>query len=247
MDLEEIQKELKDFEKKVEDSIQFYKDLQKKPLPDVVEVGDYAANAIGGIIELTDAETMGDWNKRAINIRQVNATLDQFDKNLQDTLLRGDGAILANEVLKCLMLLQFLLSNLGEFTIIIYETVKLAIKGIFELGKNYAEYLVTGGWTKDVLNTVFHPVQARDRMITRGAEMRRWIKETALKVLTLVSISVLLAYLKTMMDVVTEANYYKTLVPLNRIRFEAVELMKLRAFPQGKGRVRRYKRTRKEN
>jgi len=245
MDLEELKEALKAFEKKVEDSIAFYKELQKKPLPDVIEVGDYASNAIGGIIELTDAETMGEWNKRAINIKQVNATLDQFDMNLQNNLLRGDGAILANEILRCLKMLQFVLSHLGEMTIIAYDVVKLFIEGMLKMGDDFAGYVLTGGWTKDLLNTVFHPVQTRDRVKKKAGEIKDWIQETALKLLTMAALGVMLGYLKTMMDVVSEANYYKTLVPLNRLRFEAIELMKLRAFPQGSGRVRRWRRSRK--
>jgi hypothetical protein len=249
---EELKEDFKRLEEKLDETLAFYKKLQEKPLPDVIEVGDYTSQRIGDLMELTDAETMGIWNKRAINIQSVNKVLSDFEMEVSKTLLRGSGAILANEFVGLLWILKTITTNLGAITIIVYDVAKLlvqsGIKFIEYVGDEAVDYIINGNAARDYLMFILDPVGSTKRAAERAKRLAEAGSEkVAALVVFLVSVLVLgFMYEKILklLDAVSEFNYYRAVQPLVAVRKRAIDGMQSRAFPQGKGRVRRRKRTR---
>lgn len=239
-------------EKKVDASIEFYRSLQKKPLPNIIDIADYTADSIGGIIKLTDAETMGKWNKRAINIRSVNLELRKFESAVMSTLTKGSHAILAGEFLRIISLFEWLLSHLGEITIIVYEVAKILFKSgkkvIEQMGEKVIKDTFSGRYVYAYLRFMVDPLGASKRAAVAAKldaeRLSERIAEFAIFLLSVTVVGVLVKYLNRVVDAVGEYDYYKTLVPLVKLRSDAIDGLQAKAFPQGKGRVRRVRRTR---
>jgi len=249
---EELKADFEKLEEKVDETIEFYKKLQEKPLPNVIDVADYTSEGLGDLMELTDAETMGIWNKRAISIQSVNRVLSDFEIEVSRTLLKGSGAILAHEFLRLLWIVKTITSNLGQITIIVYDVAKFlvssGIKFIEYVGDEAVDYMLSGNATRDYLLFILDPIGSTKRA---GERAKRLAEAGAEKlgalVVFLVSVVVLTFLydrILKMVEAVSEFNYYRAVAPLVKVRKAAIDGMQSRAFPQGKGRVRRRKRTR---
>lgn len=227
--------------KEVEKVLAFYKSLQNMPIADkVVTVSDEAEPTLEKHAPKVTKALLLAFNKRAGKAESQNAVLRSFEDAVVRGLTVSKTSVVFREIHKLVWKLEFLLSHAGEITLILASVLGWETS---ESGKLNEYWSVLKGAAVRILD------EAREGETDEIARDTVLIGEQGMKIAREVAESATLALLAVILQQtiigIGEGKWAGMIKPVHAAAKVATQALQSSAFPQGKGRVRRRKRSRR--
>ncbi len=232
------QEKLESLKKKIEATMKFYADLQAASLPEsIIMVGDVADTATEKLVPHLKKKMLAEWLKRAAKIESVNDELKDFEFQVCEALTVSKSSVWFREIYKLFQKFTWVVDHTGEITLLLAASLGYAS------GTNAAEdfkYHVTR-----IIQLYLYEDSNQEELLDSlkqvgeiGLDMAKYLATSAV-------LGLIATILESSLSAFAAAKYATTIAPAITTRDRKLESMRDVAFPQGKGRVRRKKRSRK--
>lgn len=221
--------------KKIEETLTFYRDLQKAPLPKKIEaISDEVEAATERFVPKLNAKLLQLWKKRAVKIEKVNEQLQLFEYTVCQQMTASAEAVIVGEIHKVLRKFEWFAGHIGEITLLLAASLGYA-DGLY--GDDFRSQVgraLSGGCNGDW--SQFE--DAMSKVGDTGAAMVEILAESA-------ALGLLAQVLEGSIVALSAGKYSLSLPPVFREKAAAEQGIEDSAFPQGTKRKTRRKTQRK--
>lgn len=220
---------------KVDHALAFYDELMSADIPEsIILIGDVSEPLVEKFVPPLDKEELQIWHRRAIPIEAVNRILRTFEVEVIQSLTVSSTSLILREVHKVLKRYEFFIGHIGELTLIITGALAFA-EGYFE------DDLKRGS------ANAWRAIMSLDAKALKAAiiERAKLLQEIAGYILESAILGIVTSIVEASLVAFTAEKWAEHVGPMIEVRKRAIQSLKDAAFPQGKGRVRRIKRSMK--